>query len=168
MYIKVNDIVFNDSVWNFNMERGEASLTLNTDDSIANIASIFDGDDVIRAYDDNDNETGVWYVHHVMSIYVNYESKTPEEPRQVVVSIKASALTTEAEAALGGDINQNMEAILELAELISDLKDFEARISLLEGKVDGIPNDLVSRFSSINDIYNALADRVAKLENASH
>ena len=168
MKIIIGNAEYTDAMFAYNNENGQTVLTLKTNDSIGTIAALFDGDDIVHVYDDNDVETGIWYVHHVMSIYQNFESRTEEEPREVIVCIKASSLSAEAEAALGGDINQNMEAILELAELIADHKDFEARISLLEGKVNGVPDDLVSRFDSINDAYNALADRVARLENASH
>lgn len=165
MRITVNDTTFNDSTWTFNYERGEASLVIKTDMSISEIADAFDGDDTIRAYDDNDQVTGVWYVHSLMGIYENYESRTLGEPREVVVSIKASALTTEAEQALGNGIDENMEAILELAGLIAEMDDANIRINNIEGILEGIPKDIVQRFEAIGNAYNALADRVARLEN---
>lgn len=165
MKITVNDITFNDSTWTFNYERGEASLIIKTDMSISEIATAFDGGDTIRAYDDNDQETGVWYVHSLLGIYENYESHTQEEPRKVVVNINASALTTEAEQALGNGIDENMEAILELAGLIADMDDANIRINNIEGVLEGIPKNIVQRFETIGNAYNALADRVARLEN---
>lgn len=167
MKIVVNETVFNDSTWSFNHERGEASLAISSDASISEIAAVFDGDDTIRAYDDNDNETGVWYVHSLLGVYETYGTISPEDPhpRMVVVTIKASALTTEAEESLNCGIDENMEAILELAGLIADMGEADTRITRIEGVLEGIPNDLVARFDAINNAYNALADRVARLEN---
>ncbi len=165
MKIKVNEKTYSNCTLSFNMERGEAVLIIQTDESIGSIAGIFDGKDTIRAFDDNNIETGVWYVHQLVSIYENYESRTPESPREVCVALKASALNTEAEAALGNSIDENMEAILELAGLISDMDEANIRINNLEGIIEGIPKDIVDRFAAINNLYNALADRVAKLEN---
>lgn len=165
MKIIVNEKVYQDSQLLFNMERGETVLIIPTDESISEIASVFDGDDTIHAFDDNDVETGVWYVSNVISIYQNYESRTPEEPREVVVSMKASALTAEAEAALGSSIDENMEAILELGELIADMTDVKMTIERIREELDSIPKDLVQRFANIDDTYSTLADRVARLEN---
>lgn len=165
MKITVNEKTYNDSTWMFNAERGEAALILKTNESISEVASAFDGNDTIHAFDDNDVETGVWYVKSVISIYQNYESHTPEESRQVVVNIKATALTTEAEEALGSGIDENMEAIMELAGLIADMDDANIRINNIEGILEGIPKNITEQFGNVSDWYNALADRVAALEN---
>lgn len=168
MKITVNEKTYNDSTWAFNVERGEAALILKTDETIGEVASTFDGNDTIHAFDDNDVETGVWYVKSVISIYQNYESHTPEEPREVIVNIKATALTAEAEEALGSDINENSDAILELANLIADMDDANVRINNIEGVLEGIPKDIVERFGDLGDRYNALADRIAALENKAN
>lgn len=165
MKIVVNEKVYPNCRLGFNMERGEAVLGIQTDESISEIASVFDGDDTIHAFDDNDVETGVWYVSSVISIYQNYESHAPEEPREVVVSMKASALTAEAEQALGSSIDENMEAILELGGLIADMTDVQLEIERIKGELDGIPKDLVQRFETIDNRFTSLADRVARLEN---
>ena len=165
MKIVVNEKVYQNCNLGFNMERGEAVLSIKTDESISEIASVFDGDDTIHAFDDNDVETGVWYVTTVIGIYQNYESRTPEEPREVIVSMKASALTTEAEEALGSSIDENMEAILELGALVADMTDVQLELERVKEELNSIPKDLVQRFESIDIAFCSLADRIARLEN---
>lgn len=165
MYVKVNDVTYNDATWSFDHERGTASLLLKTNDSISSIAANFDGNDTVKAYDDNDNETGIWYVTQLLSIYQNYESRTPEESREVVVSLKATSLSTEAEQSLNEGLEEANDALIELASLIEDMEEANIQINQIKGVLDGIPRDIVARFDSMNSKYNALADRVAKLEN---
>lgn len=165
MKIVVNETTYNDATWSFNHERGTAALLLKTDDSIGTIAANFDGDDTIRAYDDSDNETGVWYVTQLLSVTENWESHTPDEPREVIVSIKATSLSTEAEQALGDSIDENMEAILELGGLIADMEEAHTRMNNLEARLDRLPANVQAQIDELNNRYNALADRVAALEN---
>lgn len=165
MYIKVNEVTYNDATWSFDHERGTASLLLKTNDPISSIAANFDGDDTVKAYDDNDNETGIWYVTQLLSIYQNYESRTPEEPREVVVSLKATSLSTEAEQSLNEGLEEANDALIELAALIEDMEEANIEINKIKGVLDGIPRDIVARFDAMNNNYNILADRVARLEN---
>ena len=165
MKIVVNEVTFANSTWSFDHERGVASLIITTNDSLGEIASAFDGDDTIRAYDNNDIETGVWYVHSLVGIYEDYSSHTAEDPRKVIVMLKASALTTEAEESLGASIDETSDAIMELAELIADMDEANVRINNIEGVLEGIPKDIVAHFGQIESAYNALADRIARLEN---
>lgn len=165
MYIKVNESIFNDAIWSFDHERGTAALLLKTNDSISSIAAIFDGNDTVKAYDDNDNETGIWYVTQLLSIYQNYESRTAEEPREVVVSLKATSLSTEAEESINTSIEEANDALIELAGLIEDMEEANIEINKIKGVLDGIPKDIINRFTSMNNAYNLLADRVARLEN---
>ena len=165
MKIMVNEKTYNDSLWTFNVERGEASLFIKTNETIGEVAGTFDGDDTIRAFDDNNVETGVWYVHNLLGIYENYESHAPEDPRVVVVTLKASALTTEAEEAINSSIDENIDAIMEIAEMIANVEDVSLEIERIKDRLDGFPADIVERLDAINSTYNALADRVARLEN---
>jgi DNA-binding transcriptional regulator YbjK len=165
MYIKVNETVFNDVTWSFDHERGTAALLLKTNDSISSIAALFDGDDTVKAYDDNDIETGVWYVTQLLSIYQNYESRTPDEPREVVVSLKATSLSAEAEQSINTSIEEANDALIELASLIEDMEEANIAINRIDGVLEGIPRDIVERFDAMNNAYNELADRVARLEN---
>ena len=166
MKIEINGKIYNDVVWTFDHANGESSLLLKTNDSISEVAAAFDGDDTINAYDDNNVKTGVWYVHAVTAIYANYESRTPEEPREVVVKLKASALTTEAEEELNSNINENIDAIMEIAEMIANVDDVSLEIERIKSRLDGFPVDIVQQLDAINTAYNTLADRVARLENA--
>jgi len=165
MYIKVNETVFNDVTWSFDHERGTAALLLKTNDSISSIAALFDGDDTVKAYDDNDIETGVWYVTQLLSIYQNYESRTPDEPREVVVALKATSLSAEAEQSINTSIEEANDALIELASLIEDMEEANIAINRIDGILEGIPRDIVERFDAMNNAYNDLADRVARLEN---
>lgn len=165
MKIQVNETTYNEATWSFDHERGTAALLLQTDDSLSTIAANFDGDDTIHAFDDNDNETGVWYVTQLLSITENWESHPPEEPRVVIVSVKATSLSTDAEQALGDSIDENMEAILELGGLIADMEEAHTRMNNLEARLDRIPKNISERFAEFDNLYNALADRVAMLEN---
>lgn len=164
MKIMVNEKTYNDSSWSYN-ERGEASLLIKTDETISEIASTFDGNDVIHAFDDNDVETGSWFVHTLLAIYESYESHPEGEPRVVVLTLKITALTEAAEETINNSIDENVDAIIEIAEMVADMEDAQVQINEIKGILEGIPNDLVARFNAVNNAYNALADRVARLEN---
>ena len=166
MKIMVNEKVYNDGAWSYDHESGDAVLLLRTTESISEVAATFDGDDTIHAYDDNDVETGTWYIHTVSAIYENYESRTPEEPREVVVKIRASALTTEAEEAINSSIDESIDAIMEIAAMIADAEDMSLEIERIKSRLDGFPSNIVTILDNINTTYNELADRVARLENA--
>ena len=165
MKIMVNDKTYTDSQWSFNMERGESVLILTTAESISEVASAFDGDDTISVYDDNDVEICEWHVHTLLGIYEDYRSHTQDEARKVYVTLVATALTANSEEMLSENIDENMEAILELGELIADMDDANLEIEKIKAELLGIPKDIIARFDAINNVYNDLADRVSRLEN---
>lgn len=164
MKISINKKTYNDSSWSFDHASGIAALILSTDETIAEVASTFNGDDTIHAYNDNDVETGTWYVYQVTAVY---ERDKNEGSRAIIVNMKASALSTVAEEELGESIEENTEAIIELGGLIADMDDANIRINNIEGVLEGIPKDITIHFGEIETLYNALADRVAQLENAN-
>jgi predicted nuclease with TOPRIM domain len=84
----------------------------------------------------------------------------------VIVSVKATSLSTEAEQALEDDIDENTEAILELGGLIADMDEAHTRMNNLEARLDRLPANVQDQINELNNRYNALADRVAALENA--
>ena len=165
MKIRINDMTYSDCLLGIDAERGRAVITLRTGDSISAVASLFDGEDRVTALDDSGAVTGVWYVHTLASIHENWESRAPGEPREIVVVLKASALADGTEETLGSSIGENTDAILELGGLVADMKDFDTRLNLIEGALEGIPKDIAGHFYAIESAYNALADRVSELEN---
>ena len=163
MKIKVNEKTYNDSTWQYN-ERGEACLLIKTDESIGEIASTFDGNDVIRAFDDGNEETGRWFVHTLVGIYENPASHATET-REVIVSMKITTLTDNAEAKINNSIEENTDAVIEIAGMVADMEDVNLEINQIKATLDGIPKNIVDMIDNINNTYNTLADRVARLEN---
>ncbi len=166
MKIQVNNKIYEDSVWKTHDERGNAVMTITTEESIGEVAQTFDApNSLIITYNDDDIETGRWYIHQLISIYENYESKLKELPREIVVSIRASTLTASTEENIFSQIEENTEAILELGSLIADVTDIDHKITMLEEDLNAIPTNINERFAALESVYNTLADRIAVLEN---
>jgi hypothetical protein len=165
MKVRVNNKTYHYAMWSVDSTTGQSVLNIVTDETIAEVAATFSGDDTVEVLNDNDTVVCIWYVHTVMGVYENYESQPEGEGRQVVILLKASALDAEAEEALGEGIGDNMDAIIELAGMVSDGGELEIRVNNIEGKLEGIPQNLLERFDEVWNAYTALSDRVSNLEN---
>lgn len=164
--VQIGDKVYTNVVLSLEQGKSDMTMTIPTEDSLGVVASCFDLDATLHAFDENDVETGVWYVHKLLSMYVSTDCLPGEEAiRTVVVVFNASAITDEAEEILNIGIEDNMDAIIELGGLIADMSETNIEINKIKGTLEGIPKDLVERFEAINHLYNQLSDRVAALEN---
>lgn len=66
-------------------------------------------------------------------------------------------------------ISEDMTAVKSATETIPNIQEnvtgLQTGVNNLRNRVDGIPNDIIERFTTLWTNYNALADRVARLEN---
>jgi len=66
-------------------------------------------------------------------------------------------------------ISEDITAVKNATEAIPNIQEnvtgLQTGLNNLQNRMDGIPNDIIERFTAIWSNYNALADRVARLEN---
>ena len=53
----------------------------------------------------------------------------------------------------------------QFAALAESISNMQIEITNLQNAISDIPNDIIQRFDALGSLYNALADRVAQLEN---
>lgn len=185
MKVKVNKTVFDEAEWGYDPNEGVGRLLITTEQSIFQLIESFGEGNDIEVYDDNVDLTTKWYGASLKSITV-----TPGEPRQVSSLFKVTILENNAEKVLKGGVEDDEDAILELAEMIGDMekakkdqdKDFEKMqkefddtkrnvdamqegLNNIRNRVENVPHDILERFDTLWKNYNTLADRVARLEN---
>lgn len=177
MKIIINDTTFINAGWS--VFDGVGTLDLYTDLSLMEILTLLGNNPNISIYDDDDTLLSMWVTNGVKSIKEN----TNMNQRHVEVNLDASILSSNIENVLTTNIDNSINGILELATEIdtieSDLNNKGNMINQLQeslastnnniltvnNRLDAIPNDLISRFNNLWTSYNALADRIAAIEN---
>lgn len=175
MKIEINGTMYTNP--DFRVDNGIATLRILSDKTFAEIAEDFvvAAGESIKQYDDSDNQIGELYVEGMASIQL------PGEDGSEVVTIKyhISQIGKDAQEALQEDAEDAMDAILELCELIGqqtqELEDTCSRIEDSQSeqgqRLDSLSETLTSNTQAISrweTMYNALADRVARLENGGN
>lgn len=213
MKIVINGVDFNNAKWD--VEDGIGKMAIYTNSTIAEIIDIVGENNNIDIYDDDNVLVSKWYNSGIIGINcTKYQDKN-----YIEVRFSVSILDTNTEAQIQGDISESVDAIMELAEIISDMdstvssnsesitfldkkidktvEDFNTKtddiendlkdkvktidnnistvrekanknendIAELDSKVNGFPSNIIERFDALWASYNALADRVARLEN---
>ena len=180
MKVVINQNEFENAQWNVSENVGV--LAFNSEDSISEIlAEIGDGEQ-IEVYNDNDDLVSTWYSKGVRGI--------DKDGTSVSVKFEVSILDKNTEEELQNGIDDDADAIMELAEMISemeatldgqaegiekaqddidkakqDISDMQDDVNDVRNRMDSIPADILERFGALWTNYNTLADRVAKLEN---
>lgn len=172
MVIEINGKQYIDPDWR--VENGIAEIRIHSEKTFAEIADDFvlDAGDSIIQYNDNDEQVGEWYVEGMASIQL------PGEDGSDVVTIKyhISQLAKDAQEALNEDLDDTTMSVLELAGLLSTAKkNFQDTANRLEGSlseqeqrisnISQTQTAINQSIARIDGLYNALADRVARLEN---
>lgn len=189
-------------------ENRELKIIFSTEESLAVLADVFDGENEIAIIGEDDAVSGYWYSNRVITI-ANRGNGVYE------VRLSGSLLDSNAEGRLADSIGDTEGAIFELADMISamesaqgdaemflnqykerveetihsfdekdvhtnerfnehtgNLNDLQERITELRQEivnlqeyVNKIPTNIDARTIGLEDSYNRLADRVARLEN---
>lgn len=177
MIVKINNYDFLDAGWS--VYKGVGTLSLDTDEPLLNILNLIAENNVIEIYDDEHMLISVWQNNGFKSA----DSDTINDKRRVTIEFDVNVLSSNAEELIHKDINDNLNGIIELAGLIDnidsstmqhdkDIRQLQTQVEqdhnqLLElnSQMNLIPNDSGERFNALQAQYNALADRVASLEN---
>lgn len=189
-------------------ENRELRIRFATEDSLATLAEVFDGENEISIIGEDETATGYWYSNRLINL-ANQGNGIYE------VKLSGSLLDSNAEGRLADSIDDTEGAIFELADLIAtvesaqsdsemflkqykerveetihsfdekdgrtnerfnehtgNLNDLQERITELRHELVGIqeaiamiPKNIDARMISMEESYNRLADRVARLEN---
>lgn len=158
----------------FRVDNGIATLRIHSEASFADIVDDFalEAGDEIGQYNDNEVQVGVLYVEGMASIQL------PGEDGTDVVTIKyhISQIGKDAQEALTDDLDMATFSVLELAGIVSQAKrTFEDTANRVESglaeqdeRITTMRNAVDTHTETIahwETMYNALADRVAALEN---
>lgn len=167
MKIRIDNKDYKDAVWNVG-DRG-GNLTYLSSESIVSILDEMSNAKKIEVYDDDDILTGVWHISGVLGI-------SKSEEGVVNVHFNVSILDAPAEEQLQKNLDDSVDAIMELAELFSEIEEtvdenVEEIASIHEWmieadkKLDTIPEAIPDKFAVLFNLYASLDDRVKKLEN---
>ena len=159
---------------NFGIQNGLAVLRIHSEQTFAEIAEDFmleSGDSIVQ-YNDSEEQIGEFFIEGMASIQLPGE----DDSDVVTIKYKVSQIGKEAQEALNEDLDMATLSVLELAGIISQAKrnfnDTAARIessfSEHEHRITALgntQNTINEAMNSWESMYNALADRVAELEN---
>lgn len=172
MIIEINGNQYQDP--DFRVNNGIAEMRVHSEESFAEIAERFvlaQGEEIV-VYNDNEEQTGVFYVEGMASV------ELPGEAGSDVVTIKyhVNQISKEAQEALADELDMATLSVLELAGIVATAKQgFESRADMIEDSYNEInqriqtlaqtQNTIIQAISRCESMYNTLADRVAGLEN---
>ena len=158
----------------FRVANGIAEMRIQSDKTFAEIAEDFvvEAGDSIKQYNELEQQIGEYYVEGMASIQLPGEDGT----ELVTIKYHVSQIGKDAQDAMSGDIEDASDAALELCEIIGEmdqnLNDTCRRIENSQQEQGQQLNNFsqtqtqhtkaIERWESM---YNALADRVARLEN---
>ena len=150
----VNEQTINNVAWSAN--EGTGVLQFQTSRTIAELEEIFNSSNAtsISIYTEENQLEEMWYLRTLNEI----SCKRANDEWDASVTFKVSAIDNNSEAEIRGSISDSDDALIELAGMISDIADSlentDSRIQTHQEILDRISN-----------LYDALADRVAILEN---
>ena len=191
MVIVINGYPYIDVTWE--AERDRAVLTLKSDLTLAELEERFDvsAGTVIEQYNDDEELIGKWYMHNLAEIgYKKDESGSWD----ITAIFFVSSIALDKAEELADNIDESDAAIVELAELYTeleatidnvkdyveseieevkaDIENISARVNTCDENVLGVRTELsdataglISQISALSERLDALADRVARLEN---
>lgn len=156
MYIKINNRIIPDADWRVDGITGE--LRFETDEGVEAIADVYapEQEVIIEEYNDDDTLKAQWYMRKLISVTYKQNEDTLRWEVQAKFEMSANPIS-EVE-----HIRENAEdtdgGLLEIAAMVSEL---DEKLTSLEEAFTAQQGTL----SRISDLYDALADRVAALEN---
>ena len=158
----------------FKVDNGIATLRVHSEASFADVVDDFalEAGDEIGQYNDSEEQVGVLYVEGMASIQLPGEDGTDV----VTVKYHVSQIGKDAQEALTDDLDMTTFSVLELAGILSQAKrSFENTAARVESglteqgeRITTMRNTVDAHTATISHwetMYNALADRVAALEN---
>ena len=172
MRIVINKKEYEKARWNVVDNIGDLEFV--SEETLAQILSEISGGEDVKVYND-DELMSTWYVKGVVGV--------EKKDSIVTVKLEVSILDKNTEKELKKGIDDGEDAIIELAGIVSEMEEtidkhaekiekvikdtskMNEDVNSVRNKVEAIPSDVLERFGALWTNYNALADRVAKLEN---
>lgn len=156
MIVRINDTVFENAKWSVNDGIGEFWFT--TNEPLSHLEEILDPSVAfeIEILDDEGEVVERWYNRDLQELAYR---KQDSGEWFIVAKFKVSIVDNDTEQKIHEDIDDSDDAIMELADTVSQN---EEAIKALQESFRSQNNIL----SELATLYNDLADRVARLENA--
>lgn len=127
----------------------------------------------------NDELIAIWNIKGIERIYTVLDDGV----RHIVIGFLVNLITDNTETIIHNDINISLDSILELADVVADteettklhtatleqlqttIENYNARVAQLESLINTIPNNITDRLDALTTRDNALAERIANIEN---
>lgn len=127
----------------------------------------------------DDELIAIWNIKGIERIYTVLDDGV----RHIVIGFLVNLITDNTETIIHNDINISLDSILELANVVADteettklhtatleqlhttIENYNARIAQLESLFNAIPNNITDRLDAFTIRDNALAERIANIEN---
>ena len=135
--------------------------------------------DITNNDSNNDELIAIWNIKGIERIYTVLDDGV----RHIVIGFLVNLITDNTETIIHNDINISLDSILELADVVANTEEttklhtaileqlqttiegYNARVAQLESLINTIPNDITNRLDALTTRDNALAERIANIEN---
>lgn len=132
-------------------ENRELRVRISTEDTLATLAEVFEGENEIAIIGENEEIAGYWYSNRVIAI-------TNQNNGIYEVKLSGSLLDSNAEGRLSDSIGDTEGAIFELADLISTLEtahnDSDMFLNQYKERVEETIHSMDEKDSHTNDRFN--------------
>lgn len=148
-------------------ENRELKIRFSTDETLAMLADVFEGENEITILTEESEIAGYWYSNHVIAI-------TNQNHGIYEVKLSGSPLDTNAEGRLSDSIGDTEGAIFELADMISTLESahndserfvnqYKERVEEVIRSADTKSNHTDERFNEQTGNLNRIQEQISEL-----
>ena len=161
MIIEINNKRYTNP--DFTTKNGIALIRIDSDASFQEISADFllDEGDMINQYDDSENQIGQWYVKGMCSIRMPGE----DGAEKVEVKYYISQLGKDAREVIEGNVDENTDAVLELADYITTIEQtYDDYKDELDNQFDDFKSTVNSTINNLTQTINGISTQLTAMQ----